>query len=145
AQEAPYIARCLADALLVLDKGDANIAFAIFPKANTRRYRNLSLNEQLLGKFHRARLPKGLWDRGPSEHGGGRTWYVPAGARHGIHENIAPGAINRTDLVRTVLWAVQRHRRRTLNGRVRAIIEIGLYPRKRCNERLVACCKPHAP
>src|SRR5580692_4002659 len=144
-QEAADIARRLADALLVLDQRNAHMALAIFAKARARRYRDAGFFDQKRREFHAAERLERLRDRRPGEHRGARRRHSPAGAAERIHQRIAPSPVDRPYLVDAIVGAVERRRRRHLDRRESAIVEIGFHPRQRRDQALVADRKTDAP
>src|SRR3984957_17715344 len=144
-QEAADIARHLADALLVLDQRDAHMALAIFAKARAGRHRDAGLFDQKRREFHAAERLERLGNRRPGEHRGRRRRHRPAGAAERIHQRFAPSPIDRPHLVDAIVGTVERRRRRHLDRREGAIVEIGFHPRQRRDQALVADRKSDPP
>src|SRR5579883_2962289 len=97
-KEATDVARGLANALLVFDQRDADIALAIFPEADTGRNRNARLLDQERREFDAADALEGLRQGRPGEHGGPRRRHLPARAAKGIHQHVTPPLVNRAHL-----------------------------------------------
>src|ERR1700733_2184928 len=144
-KKAPDIARRLADALLVFDKRDAHMALAVLAEAGSGRHRHPRLLDQERREFHAAERPERFGDRRPGEHRGGRRRHHPAGPAKGIDERVAPALIGRAHLVDALVGTVERRRRRHLDGREGAVIEIGFDAPERRDNALVADRKTDAP
>ena len=146
-QEAADVARRLADALLVLDQRDADIALAMLAEADARRHRHVGLLQQQLGELQAAQMrhsAAGSAPRRTSRPPGGGI--VPAGrgrsprpARRGACDRCARISLD------AVLRPVQRRGRGHLDRREGAVVEIGLHPRQRRDQPLVADREAHAP
>ena len=137
-EERLHPARRLADAMLVLDQGDAHIALALLAEADAGADRDSRLGEQTLGKFHRAHRPIGFGDRHPGEHARLRRRNVPAGAAEAIDQHVAAAFIKLAIGVDDILRAVERRHRRRLDRREGAVIEIGFDPRERADQGRIA-------
>ena len=74
----------LANAVLVLDKGDADVPFAILAEAEARGDRDIRFLDEKLGEFDRAQVPEPFRNGGPGEHGGGGGGNVPARAAEAL-------------------------------------------------------------
>src|SRR3954471_12478609 len=78
-EERLHPARGLADAVLVLDQGDADKALPFLAEADAGADRDPSLGQQPLGKLHRAHRAILLRDRRPGEHARRGRRDLPAG------------------------------------------------------------------
>ena len=69
------VARRLADALLVFDQRDTDVALAVFAEADARRHGDIGLLDQQLGEFELTQLPEllGIGAQANIEAGGGGT------------------------------------------------------------------------
>src|SRR5690606_34777119 len=94
-EEALYAARGLADAMLILYQGDADIFIAILPEAHPRRDGYIRLLDQQLGKFQRTELAELRRNRRPGEHAGCRRRDFPACPREGLHQHVAALTVDR--------------------------------------------------
>src|SRR5262249_48620975 len=139
------VAGRLADALVVFEQRDPHIALALFAKRDARRYRELGLLNQQGRKLDAADGPERFRERRPSEHRGARRRNVPAGAAKALHEHIPSPLVGLAHLADAVLGTVERRGCRHLHRRERAIVEIGLHPRQRRDDALVADRKSHPP
>src|SRR4051794_37248284 len=63
-----HAARGLPEALLVLDQGDPDIAFAFLAESDAWGDRDMGFGEQALGELHRAEGAERFRDRRPGEH-----------------------------------------------------------------------------
>src|SRR6185437_2789580 len=68
AQEQLDVARRLAQALAVLDQGNADVALAVVAESHARRHRDIGLLEQQLGESQAAHRAEALGQRRPGEH-----------------------------------------------------------------------------
>src|SRR4051812_7122497 len=73
-------ARCLAEALIVFDEGEADVTFSQRAKADAGRHRDLRLLQQLLREFERPDRPVALRQRRPHEHRSARRLHRPTRA-----------------------------------------------------------------
>src|SRR5271163_3721245 len=105
----------LTQALPVLDQGDTDEPFAIFAKADARRYRHIGLFEQQLGEREAAERAEGWRDRRPSEHRRVGCRHFPPSLAQPVDEDIAARAITLADFSDTFLRAVERRSRRDLD------------------------------
>src|SRR5439155_20341133 len=89
-QKALDAARRLPDALLVLDEGNAHIAFALIAEADARTDRHLRFGKQPLREFQRPHRAELFGNRSPGEHAGLRRRDLPAGAPEALDQAVAP-------------------------------------------------------
>src|SRR5918995_6533830 len=88
-EEAANAARGLADALLVLDEGDAHVIVAVLAETDARRHRDVGLLDEEFRELEAAERPEFLRDRHPGEHRRARARNRPAGLGKGIDEHVA--------------------------------------------------------
>src|SRR5713101_5162581 len=92
-EEGLDVARCLAQALAVLDEGDADETLTIFAKPDPRRDRDIGALEQEFRKSEAADRPKGGWDRCPGEHRRPGQRHLPTRLAQAVDQDVAAGAI----------------------------------------------------
>src|ERR1700752_4265291 len=107
-EEATYIARRLANALLVLHQRNAYEALAVFAEADARRNGNIGFFHQELGKLHAAERLERFRDLRPGKHRRARRRHVPPSTAKAFDQNVAPAPIARTHLLYAVLGPVER-------------------------------------
>src|SRR5207237_7741371 len=130
-EERLHAARGLADAVLVLDQSDADIALALLAETDAGRDRDPRFGQQTLRKFHRAHRPPGLRDRRPGEHA--RRWRrnLPPVPAEALDQAVTAGFVELAVEVDNVLRSVQRRDGSRLDRGEGAIIQIGFHPAKR--------------
>ena len=123
----------------VLDQRDADEPLAVFAEPDPRRDRDIGPLEQQLREFHRADAAKFLRDRRPGEHRRLGARDLPPGIVAAPSTSTSRRAlIALADFGDAILRPVQRRRRRDLDRRERAVIEIGFDPRQRRDQPRIA-------
>src|SRR5712671_2339901 len=82
-------ARGLADALLVFDHGDADIALAMLAERNAGRDHDAGFLHHQGRELHAADLAEGFRQRRPGEHRGGGRRNLPSRASERFHQRVA--------------------------------------------------------
>src|SRR6266478_3556982 len=135
-KEATQVAGGLADALLILDQGDAHKAFAVLAKPDARRYRDLRLLDQESGKLDGIEGTEWLRQRRPREHRGTRRRNVPTGPAKAFDQHVAAAPVGVAHLANAVIGPVQGRGRGDLNRGESTVVEIGFDSRQSRDDAL---------
>src|SRR5947208_11702225 len=92
-EEGLDVAGCLAQALAVLDEGDAHEPLAVLAEADAGRDRDIGAFEEELREGERAAAAKFIGDRRPGEHRGGRRRDLPACLAQPVDQHVTPCAV----------------------------------------------------
>src|SRR5712691_7630559 len=121
-------AESLADALLVLDEREPDIALAVLAEADARGDRDLALLDQHLGELQRSHGAEAVGNGRPHEHGALGLGHGPAHLVESVHEDVAAFLVELHDVAHHGLLALQGHDGRDLDGLEGAVVEVGLDP-----------------
>src|SRR5271167_2552296 len=92
-EETPHAARGLADALLVLDQGEADEIVAVLAEADPRRDRDVGLLDQELREFEAPEMAEALRHRRPGEHRGAGLVDRPASGGEAFDHHVAAALV----------------------------------------------------
>src|SRR5918996_862632 len=145
AEERLDVAHSLADALAVLDQGEAHEALAVLAKAEARRDRDPGFAQQELAELERANCPIRLGDRRPHEHGRGRRRDRPADRPQPLDQDVTALAVSGAVLGDKRLAMIERGGGRYLDRRERAVVQVRLDPGERRDQLRVAGRETDAP
>src|SRR5437016_5815509 len=113
--EAAHTARCLADALLALHHGDADIALAMLAEGDAGRHHHAGFLHHQGGELHAADALERLGQRRPGEHRGVRRRNLPPCAAKTLHQRVAALAVGVAHLANAIFRPVQGRGRRHLD------------------------------
>src|SRR5690606_3016323 len=116
AQQLLDVARRLADALFVLDKGQPDILIAIFAKADAGSNANAGFTDQQLGEFERTEMSELRRNRRPGEHGGLGYRNDPARTGKALDHHVTAEFVDLADLLDHIVRAVEGSGGRHLDG-----------------------------
>lgn len=125
AQHLFHAFRRLPEALLVLDEGQADEAFAFLAEADAGSHRDFRLGQQALGELHASELAEALRNGRPGEHRRLRYRNLPAGPSEAFDHDVAPLFVERTVVIDDVLRTVERGAGGGLDRREGTIVEVG--------------------
>ena len=120
----------LADPLLVLDEGEADVAVAARPEADAGADRDAGLLRQAQRDVEGAERAELLGNRRPDEHRPERRLDGPARPGEPVAERVAAAAVDLADLDGVVGRLAERDRGRDLDGLERPVVEVRLQLRE---------------
>src|SRR3954454_16834146 len=144
-EEAADVAGGLPNALFVFDQRQTHVVVPALAEADARRDRDIRLFDEQLGELEAAERPVGLGDLRPGEHRGAGAGDGPARLREAVYHDVAAALVGRAHLLDAIFRPVQGCGRSYLNRREGPVVQIGLHPRERGQEPLVADREADAP
>src|SRR5207247_7603656 len=135
----------LTDPLLVLDEGEANVAFAVLAEADPRRHRDLRLLDAELGELERAERAVLRRDRRPDEHRPLGLLDLPADLVQAVHQHVPSLAMHVDDVGDDGLIALECDDAGDLDGLERAVVEVRLDACQRVDHARVGVHEAPAP